>query len=71
MKVNFAKQIYSLPTEAYQLQLTIIAPNSTEFLSECIQTCFQVGSSKTCMKDGGCETEQGKENKLTKKHPKN
>lgn len=38
---------------ATKLQLTVIAPNSTKFFAERVQTSFQVWCPKTCMKDGG------------------
>lgn len=36
------------------LQLAVIAPNSTEFFAECVQTSFQVWCPKACMKHSGC-----------------
>jgi hypothetical protein len=32
------------------LKLAVIPPNSPEFLSECIQACFQIRCSEACMK---------------------
>lgn len=49
-----------------RLQLTIIAPYRTKFFTECVQTCFQIRCSKTCMQDSDCE----KERELTTKHTK-
>ena len=41
-----------------KLQLTVITPYSTKFFTECVQTCFQIRCSKTCMQDSSCERER-------------
>lgn len=38
---------------SHKLQLTVISPNCTKFLSECVQTSFQVGHPKACVCNGG------------------
>lgn len=53
---SIAKGTYMRATKI--LKLTIIPPNSPEFLSECIQTCFQIRCSEACMKHSCCTIEE-------------
>ena len=48
-----------------ELQLTVIAPDCTKFLTESVKTSLQVRCSKTCMEDSGWESKRELDEKVT------